>query len=836
MENCTEESLHVIELAEKIKEKGQTSTAELPDLLRTAQELAHDETQDALTRALAFRAAGNALQLLNQFPPALDHYNAAAALLETIDEPVELGRTLHAKVGMLFTLSRFTELFECSTRARQLFEQCSDRRRLARLDVNLSHAYHRLGRPKEALACSERARQILEEINDSEGVVAASINSAVTLTAMHNFEWAEERYRSARSVAEDCRLDSWVLLIRYNLAYLQYLNGDTASALEQLQLVRQDYERTNQEWMICQCWLDESEILLEIDDVEDSIAAAHRARWLGKKLGLNSEIGKSFLYEAMAKMRLGLNDEASPLLDEAARRFEDEGDQVAIAVAKLQTALLRADKGNMAALRDAVSVRLLLRDSGLPHRRALAEIVIGRIQRAADDLDGAIESFEAALAFADSSRSQWMQFHAAVELGLSLHSRNTTRSIQMFARADRLLDSLWRRLGSDDLKMTFLADRSNLYTYLVRWANTQSPATAFDYSEKARSRVLRERLLGDAAQLSAVEIGAQLNANEVIVEYFVSGDDLYIFALRRNALVCVDRPGVVALLQSELQNFDRLIESCSVKWEQLAPVHHHLTATAEHHLRRLYDELIVPIEPELRGTTVFALHGFLHGVPMHALYDGRQHLSERVHVAYTPSASLYWVPANSQAFDKPLFIALCSIPEDSALAEIQEAASLADDASVLVNPSVDELRDAFNTPRSLVHIAGHAGVDTIGGKFSWIETPQGRLASRELGMMHIRAKTIVITGCRTARRTIQPGDEWQGLMRSFYLSGASAIVSALWDIRDDVGQRFASEFYKAFHGNNALAAAQIASAAVRSIQPHPYFWAGFATFVRKELA
>src|SRR5262245_15960673 len=261
----------VIELAEKMKEKGQTSAAELPELLRKAEELAHDHAQDVLTRALAHRAAGNARQLLNQFQPALDSYNLSATLLESVDEPVELGRTLHAKVGMLFTLSRFDELFECSTRARQLFESCCDLKRVARLDVNLAHAYHRLGRPREALECSERALRILEEIHDSEGVVAASINSAVTLTAMHEFERAEERYRGALQLAAELNMSSWVLLSRYNLAYLRYLNGDSAAALDELQVLREEYQRTNEEWMICHCWLDESEILLEIGDLEDSV-------------------------------------------------------------------------------------------------------------------------------------------------------------------------------------------------------------------------------------------------------------------------------------------------------------------------------------------------------------------------------------------------------------------------------------------------------------------------------------------------------------------------------------------------------------------------------------
>src|SRR5712691_6888553 len=99
-------SVQAIELAEQIKEKGQRSTGELPELLEKAEQLAQDATQDVLTRALAHRAAGNAYQLLNQFQPALEKYTIAASLLETLDEPIELGRTLHAKVVMLFSLSR----------------------------------------------------------------------------------------------------------------------------------------------------------------------------------------------------------------------------------------------------------------------------------------------------------------------------------------------------------------------------------------------------------------------------------------------------------------------------------------------------------------------------------------------------------------------------------------------------------------------------------------------------------------------------------------------------------------------------------------------------------
>src|SRR6185503_2709693 len=104
------------------------------------------------------------------------------------------------------------------------------------------------------------------------------------------FERAGDRYRTALRLASELNLSSWILLSRYNLAYLRYLGGDAAAALEELQLLRTEYERANDNWMICQCWLDESEILLEIGDLDESIAAARRARSLGQRLGLNAEV------------------------------------------------------------------------------------------------------------------------------------------------------------------------------------------------------------------------------------------------------------------------------------------------------------------------------------------------------------------------------------------------------------------------------------------------------------------------------------------------------------------------------------------------------------------
>jgi len=827
--------VQIIELAEQIKEKGQRSITELPELLRKAEQLAQDDTQDMLTRALAHRAAGNAYQLLNQFQSALERYDVAASLLETLNQPIELGRTLHAKVGMLFFLSRFDELFECSVKARQLFELHSDWVRLARLDVNLAHAYHRLGRHKESLEFSERAVAVLQESGDIEGFITASINSAMTLKAMHEFERAEQRCHAAMEAANRSNLSSWVLLSRYHLAFLCYLRGDAATALRELGIIRQEYELINNEWMICRCFLQESEILLEVGDLDECILSTRKARSLGEKLGLNAEIAESLLYEAAAGLRLGRHDEALDLLEEATRRFAADGDKVSTAVSKLQTALFRGEYGQPAALLDAVSARNDLLNCGLPHRMALADIVIGRIQRANGELDCAIDSLKSALTFAESSRSQWMEFHASYELGLALDRKNVAAGVGLFTRAEGLLDSLWDHLGSDDLKMMFLADRENVYTQLVKSTADASPEAAFCFSEKARSRVLRERLINRDGTVSTTDVASRLSPEETLVEYFISGDDIFIFVVNRSGIVAERRHGVVQLLKATWQNLERHIDSCSVKWERLAAARRHFNATAQVHLQSLYRDLIEPIQANLRGTVIFAPHGFLHSIPLHALHDGTHYLSERHKVAYTPSASLYCSPSPVQDFGVPLFIGFSTNSDCSSTDEVEEASAAYSQCSdVLINPSISELQRSFEQPRSLIHIAGHAGVDAVAGKLSWIETSEGRLSSRDLMDMHIQVKTLVITGCQTARRTIRPGDEWLGLMRSFYLSGASTIVSAFWDIRDESARRFAREFYRSFDGNNAPHAVQRVASALRDWRSHPYFWAGFGAFVRKK--
>ena len=779
-----------LKLAEEIRQTGRRSPEELIPLIDQAEEKAASAS-DSFTRGVYIRAAENTHQLLNNFTAALEHYDTAIGLFEGTNDSAQVGRTLLAKVGLLFYFGRFDELFRCGQRAREVFGMLDDEPSLARLDVNLGNAYHRLDRYHEALDCYERAFPILDRSQDHEGLLAASLNAGVVLTALHRFDTAEQRYTRALELARELDMYAIELQCRYNRTYLEFLKGNSGRALSDMMELKKEFHRRADDRHVCLCWLDEAEMLLEIGDLSESIRSAARARQLGRSLSLNYEIGKTMLFEAVASLRLGRAEDAGPLLDGAIERFRAEGNNVWIAVSRLQAALFRGEQGNIQALAEAASARKLLEERKLPDRLALADIVIGRLQRKAGNVECARDSFDSAVRLAEESGSDWMQFHAYHELGMSLGDEG----IGFLCRAESMLDSLWDRLGSDDLKMAFLTDRDSVYTHLVANVVDHSAEEAFRLSERARSSVLVERLSEGAATAPASEIPAKMAEDETIVEYFIAGDDLHIFTVNRNSLECVHRPGVVGRIREECAHLERHFASCSVKWEQLSRIADKLEVTALTHLGRLYDELIAPVAERLRATAVIVPHSFLHGIPFQALYDGSVFLMSRCEVVYSPSAALYTEPSEKTSNDEPpLFVAFSTNPREDIIGEVEEAARTFPDSVVLINPLPEVLAEQMSRYRPLIHIAGHAGIDPIRGSLSWLETAEGRLTSRDLMDMRFRAGTVVVTGCHTARRNISAGDEWMGLMRAFYLSGAHTIVSAFWAIRDQSAHAFSKTF------------------------------------------
>lgn len=90
---------------------------------------------------------------------------------------------------------------------------------------------------------------------------------------------------------------------------------------------------------------------------------------------------------------------------------------------------------------------------------------------------------------------------------------------------------------------------------------------------------------------------------------------------------------------------------------------------------------------------------------------------------------------------------------------------------------------------------------------------------------------VTLSGCRTARGKVIPGEGIAGLAQAFLSSKASGVVGSLWEVEDEAASRLIPKLYAGVlqehrSGPDALRAAQLgllADPARRS----PYFWAGY---------
>ena len=106
----------------------------------------------------------------------------------------------------------------------------------------------------------------------------------------------------------------------------------------------------------------------------------------------------------------------------------------------------------------------------------------------------------------------------------------------------------------------------------------------------------------------------------------------------------------------------------------------------------------------------------------------------------------------------------------------------------------------------------------------------GILTARELLSRRLDADLIVLSACQTGLPHILRGDELVGLMQSFLLAGARALLVSLWPIDDAATATFMRTLYDSRKaGADTPEAMTRAMAQVRS-QPqlsHPYYWGAF---------
>ncbi|HAJ58446.1 MAG TPA: hypothetical protein DCP31_03585 [Cyanobacteria bacterium UBA8543] len=326
---------------------------------------------------------------------------------------------------------------------------------------------------------------------------------------------------------------------------------------------------------------------------------------------------------------------------------------------------------------------------------------------------------------------------------------------------------------------------------------------------------VRDRLSKDRALLDTKDI---LREGEKIVEAQDGTVLIYVFVLQDKIwLLWASKGGVVN--SKEVPVGQKQLGETVLKFRQLLEKPSSDIAEVQATGKQLYDWLIKPLEPELKGNKiqklVFSLDRVTRYIPMSALFDGEKYLMENYAVSTVLSAGLTDVrdrlPSGTE--NTPIlalglsnavagFNALPNVP-----IEIDAIVRKQQDDTKGIYPGLEFLNQAFDfrTLRDnlfghkILHIATHGEFVPGRPNDSFLLLGTGDKLTipqietlQDLGDVHL----VVLSACQTALGgTDQDGVEISGI--SYYLlnTGAKAVAASLWLVSDDSTSQLMQQFY-----------------------------------------
>jgi CHAT domain-containing protein len=381
--------------------------------------------------------------------------------------------------------------------------------------------------------------------------------------------------------------------------------------------------------------------------------------------------------------------------------------------------------------------------------------------------------------------------------------------------------------------------------------------------DKLRKADPEQASLMTVEPLTLKQVQALLEPGQTLVEYLVTPSKTYLWMVDKRRSQSLE----ISISRKELA---RNIEALRTAISEVRPL-----AEYQRIARDLYEQLVRPATSFVGGKElVIVPHDILHYLPFQALYAAKgNYLLEDYSVTYLSSASLlqFTTAKRKTMGQKVLAIGNPDLEGSRAqlpMAELEakEIRKTYPEATVLVGDRATEqtIRDV-SPVYDVLHFATHAELrkdDPLSSAILLSQTggDDGRLETKEIFGMDLKAGLVVLSGCETGLGTLSGGDELIGLTRAFIYAGTPSVVASLWKVDDASTSRLMGNFYrnlKTLSKTEALRLAQLAmirgvvsgdSLAKRGVggiaklghaplaasqsdnaisTSHPYFWAPF---------
>lgn len=362
-----------------------------------------------------------------------------------------------------------------------------------------------------------------------------------------------------------------------------------------------------------------------------------------------------------------------------------------------------------------------------------------------------------------------------------------------------------------------------------------------------------------------VEIRKRLPEKTLLLEYFPTDNELYIFVVTRDAgpairTVAIKRTDLAKLIMQYREALSSATEQSVLErsargalWKDdgkqdfkndIAPIK---DATL-----RLYQALIAPVQAEVDAaeTLLIVPAGELYYLPIHALGRANQDgsltfLIEQKRFAYLASADLLnavasvAAPDNSVGAKRPMLA--MGNPDGSLPAATEEVSTLGRifiNANIITGKDATVSRMAESTAGvSYIHFATHGIINSLEPKESYLVLAgePGRLSVKDIVEDNYKVsfngtRLVTLSACDTNIGGYDPSAVYSSLSRAFTKAGAPTVVASLWSVNDSSTKETMMAFYKEISAGQSKAESMRRAQLAVMRDPrfaHPYYWAPF---------
>ncbi len=803
----------------------------------------YKKSGDRLRLARLDTNVANILYRLDRFRGALALYRRSYEYFLNHGAAEDIAVALRNMAVCYISLNRFEQALRTYEEARAYCQKHEMPRLVAEADYNVAYLHYLRGEYMRAIELYDATRVYCHELNDRYHAALCDLDQAELYLELNLSEEGSDLAGRAHAGFQKLGMgyEAAKALTFQALAAGQL--GKTPQSLKLFDHARELFVReTNQFWPAL---IDIYKTLILIDLKED-------------------EKARTLCQSALAYFR------PSPAIGKAAT--------CELMLAKLDLRAGQAERAN----RHCAAALELLKNAELPSLEFQVYALQGQIQEALGERESAYETLLRAQKTLEGLRSHLVgeEFKIAfltdkVSLYESLvclalaqdrgHSgcrdafdfieRAKSRSLADLIRFS--VYALEPKQAQDRERLTRLQELRRQLIFTYRQAQREEMSEDGDRAAEIRrlrrkSRDYERKIASALVDLPAAEqdFGALLNAGtasleevraclpfgSTLLEYYQARGMVYACVLGSDCLHVIP----IASLPHLRQSF-RLLQFQLSKFKLGADYVRNLGSAlqlaAHTHLQEMYSKLIHPVRRYLEADHLVVVpHGFLHLLPFHALFDGKEFLCDQFEISYAPSASVYQL-CSKRKIEPRNGSLVFGIPDQLAphiADEAQSVASVLPGARLFVGEQATrEVLWEYAPKSRFIHIATHGIFRQDNPMFSSIRLGQSDLNLFDLYQLRLSSELVTLSGCGTGLNVVVGGDELLGLVRGMLYAGTQAVLATLWEVNDESTSLFMTNFYQELSCTaNKAAALRVAMRNLRVRYPHPYHWAPFVLIGR----